>query len=340
MPEPSIIRQSVLNWLLEDDNPSVRYFTLREILEYPENDPQVLQSKLDIMQSGAVPKILSRQKPEGHWGKPEDFYMRSKYKGTVWSFIVLADLGADGRDERIGRAVEFLLRMSQDVLSGGFAYIPSPSGGGEHMGVIPCLSGNLLWAMLRFGYGDDPRVQRGIEFLATSLRCDDRESKPPNIWPYTVKEGCWGKHTCMMTVVKTLKALAEIPIDKRSSSVQQAIEIGKEFILRHHLFKRSRDLSKIAKPSWAEFGFPWFWGTDALEMLLILKQLDCRDERMQDAIDLLLSKQDDQGKWTLEHSYNYLMVVTIDHEGQPSKWVTLNALRVLKWEKQMNIARH
>jgi hypothetical protein len=340
MPDLSFFRPSVIEWLLEEDNPPVRYFTLRELLEYPEDDPQVLQSKSQILQNGAVPKILDRQKPEGHWGNPEDFYERSKYKGTVWSFILLADLGADGRDERIGRAKEFLLCLSQDSQSGGFAHVTDPSGGGMHLGVIPCLSGNLVWAMLRFGYGDDPRVQRGIDFLATYLRCDDKQSKPPEIWQYTNKYRCWGRHTCMMTVVKTLKALVEIPVEKRSPSVQQAIDNGTEFILCHHLFKRSRDLSKIAKQSWVEFGFPWFWGTDALEMLLILKKLDCRDERMQEAIDLLLSKQDDQGRWINEHSYYGRMLVTIEQEGQPSKWVTLNALRVLKWAKQMNIARH
>ncbi len=333
-----IVRQPVLNWLLEESNPSVRYFTLRELLEYPEDDPQVQQAKFSIMQNGPVPKILSYQKSEGHWGKPEDFYVRSKYKGTVWSFILLAELGADGCDERVARASEFLLKISQDVQSGGFAYRGTFSEGGEHMGVVPCLSGNLVWSMLRFGYREDPRVQKGIEWLATSLRCDDRNSGVPNIWPYTVKEGCWGKHTCMMTVVKTLKALAEIPAENRTPVVIKAIDDGKEFILSHHLFKRSHDLSKIAKPSWAELGFPWYWLTDALEMLLILKQLDCRDERMQDAIELLLSKQSDQGMWNLEHSFNGRMQVTIEHEGQPSKWVTLNALRVLKWQNMMSIS--
>jgi len=330
MTAPGFINQAVLDWLLEEDNPSVRHYTLKELLDYPEEDPQVRQANSDIMQHDPVPKILSRQHPDGYWGKPEDFYEHSKYKGTVWSFILLADLGADGQDERIIRAADFILRMSQDPQSGGFAHLSAPSGSGDHMRVIPCLSGNMIWAMLRFGYDDDPRVQQGIEFLATSLRCDDKQSKAPQVWPYTVKKECWGRHTCMMNVVKTLKALVEIPPEKRSPIVQQAIETSKEFILTHHLFKRSHNLSKIAKPSWMEFGFPWFWGTDALEMLLILKQLDCRDERMQDAIDLLLSKQNEQGKWMNEHPYYGRMLVTLEQNDLPSKWVTLNALKVLK----------
>ncbi|MBN1537466.1 MAG: hypothetical protein JW908_12085 [Anaerolineales bacterium] len=334
----SVADQPVLDWLLEENNPSARYFTLKELCDYPEDDPHVSQTKLTIMQQGAVPKLLSHQNSEGYWGKPEEFYDPSKYKGTVWSFILLAELGADGRDERIIRAKDFLLKISQDASSGGFAYRGSLTQGGDHHSIIPCLSGNMVWSMLRLGYIDDPGVQRGIDFLSTYLRCDDKQSRAPQIWPYTVKKECWGKHTCMMNVVKTLKALAEIPQEKRSPVVQQAIDNGKEFILIHHLFKRSHNLSKIAKPSWVEFGFPNFYATDALEMLLILKQLDCGDERLQDAIDLIRSKQDSQGKWNMDRSFNGRMLVTIEQKKAPSKWVTLNALRVLKWEKQMNIA--
>lgn len=334
---PELVDRLTLDWLLEEDNPSVRYFTLRDILELPEDDSRVVLAQKAVMHNGAVPKILSRQKPEGYWGKPEEFYERSKYKGTVWSFILLADLGANGQDERIGRTVDFLLNISQDAQSGGFSCLGSLANGGDREWVIPCLSGNLIWSMLRFGYGHDPRVQQGIEWLAATLRCDDRKTEPPKTWPY-LRHTCWGKHTCMMAVVKTVKALAEIPVDNRSASVQTAIDNGKEFILIHHLFKRSHNLEKIAKLSWVDFGFPWFWGTDALEMLLILKQLNCRDERMQDAIDLLLSKQDAQGKWINEHPYHGRMAVTIEQGGQPSKWVTLNALKVLTWVKLMNIA--
>jgi hypothetical protein len=72
------------------------------------------------------------------------------------------------------------------------------------------------------------------------------------------------------------------------------------------------------------------WNTDALEMAVILVKLGSRDARLQDAVDLILSKQDSQGRWVLEHSFNGRTLVSIEVEGQPSRWVTLNALRVLK----------
>jgi len=133
-----------------------------------------------------------------------------------------------------------------------------------------------------------------------------------------------------MGVAKALKALAEVPVERRTPAVQQAIEAGVEFLLLHHVYKRSHKLPQPAKAAWLEFGFPWMWNTDALELALILVRLGCRDHRMQDVVDLIVSKQDDQGRWILEHSFNGRTLVSIEQEGQPSRWVTLNALRVLK----------
>jgi hypothetical protein len=73
------------------------------------------------------------------------------------------------------------------------------------------------------------------------------------------------------------------------------------------------------------------WNTDALEILLILAKLGYWDTRMQDAMDLVLSKPDDEGKWSLETTYNGRFLVNIEQKGKPSKWVTLNALRALKY---------
>ncbi len=70
-------------WLLEPENPSVRYATLMGISGKRETDPDVRAVRLDIMQSGPVPKILAKQAAGGYWGVPGDFYIRSKYKGTV-----------------------------------------------------------------------------------------------------------------------------------------------------------------------------------------------------------------------------------------------------------------
>lgn len=326
----SFLKADPTEWLLERENPSVRYFTLTEILDKPETDSEVKEANDEIMGNGVTPKILAKQKGAGYWGILEDFYIRSKYRGTVWTLIVLAELGADRNDERIKKACEFILENSQDRQSGGFAYFSTEAGWGDHGKVPPCLTSNMVWSLIRFGYFEDPRVQRGINWIAAYQRFDDGIKEVPKGWPYDKREKCWGKHTCHMSVVKALKALAEIPMEKRSSNVKNTIKKGAEYILKHHIYKRSHDLSRVSKIEWLEFGFPLMGNTDVLEILGILTKLGYRDKRMQEAVDLVTSKQDDQGRWELGSTFNGRFQVNIERKGKPSKWITLNALRVLK----------
>lgn len=324
-------KQEVLDWLLERENPAVRLGALKDLCRLGENDPEVGEARREMMAGQQVTKILSKQQEGGYWGKPEDFYVRSKYKGTVWNVILLAEMGADGNDARIRKACEFLLEWSQDAQSGGFAFYDSKRDA-RRAQIGPCLTGNLVWSMLRFGMVDDARVWKGVEWIAAYQRADDG-TKPPKEWPYAKYEACWGAHTCMMGVVKGLKALAEVPVEKRTPQIDAKIAELVEFLLQHHLFKRSRDLEMIAKESWTRFGFPRFWMTDALEMLGILVKLGYRDARMQDAIDLVRSKQDENGRWKQkEDYYNGRMLMRFEKAGEASKWVTGEALRVLKAE--------
>jgi hypothetical protein len=319
-----------LPWLLEEDNPSVRFFTLSEILGFPSSHPEVIGSKSDIMMKGVVPAILRQQKEPGYWDNEEDFYVRAKYRGTTWQFIILAELGADGGDRRIKNACEFILGISQDRQSGAFSYRGNRRSGGFHSGVLPCLTGNMIWSLIRFGYGNDPRVKRAIAWTTTYLRYDDGAAGAPVGWPYEKREYCWGKHTCLMGVMKALRALAEIPEASRSAEVRKTIEAAAEFMLRHHLFKRSHDLGMAARPKWQKFGFPTLWDSDALEVLLVLAELGYKDPRMMAAVELVLEKQDDRGRWKLENTYNGRFRANIDQKGKPSKWVTMRALRALR----------
>jgi hypothetical protein len=101
-------------------------------------------------------------------------------------------------------------------------------------------------------------------------------------------------------------------------------------MLRHHIYKRSHDLSRVSKPSWLRFGFPLMYQTDALEILGILTKLGYKDERMQETVDLVISKQDVQGRLKLESTFNGRFQVNIERKGELSKWITLNALKALK----------
>ncbi len=326
------ISDDTINWLLEDDNPSVKYFTLIDLQGKPSTEKDVLTAKEQIMKTGVVPKILEKQEPDGYWDTQEKFY-RNKYKGTVWTLMILAELFADGNDKRIKNACEFILNHSQDIISGGFSYDRTKKGNGLPGGVIPCLTGNMVWSLIRLGYLDDPRVQKGIQWITKYQRFDDGVQDLPKDWLYKSHKACFSKHSCHMGVVKALKALAEIPKNKRNSNVKNTINQAEEYLLIHHIYKRSHDLSKKSKPGWLRLGFPLMYQTDILEILGILTRLGVNDERMQDALDIIVSKQDKQGQWTLENTFNGRFITNIEAKGKPSKWITLNALKVLKQYK-------
>jgi hypothetical protein len=318
-----------INWLLQPEDPTTRYFSLRDLLDRPETASDMKQAKQAIMGTGPVPKILAKQKKGGYWGIKEDFYIRAKYKGTVWNMILLAELGADGRDPRVRETCEFVLRWSQDRKSGGFAYRGS-SNGGNHSGVIPCLTGNMAWCLVRFGHLKDPRVQKALDWIVSYMRFDDGSGRPPRAWPYDHWEDCWDRHTCHMGIVKALKALAAIPPAERTEQQKDVLKKGCEYLLRHHIHKRSHDLGRVSKPGWLKLGYPRMWDTDIIEILDILTSLGYRDPRMREAVDVVYSKQDESGRWALEHTWNDRFLVSIEKKGKPSKGLTLRALRVLR----------
>jgi hypothetical protein len=289
----------------------------------------VTAAKKSIMNDGPVPHILEKQKEGGYWGKPRDFYVRSKYKGTVWTLILLAGLGADGTDGRIRKACEFIFDNTQDP-KGGFFYKTDEDGCGHHNYIIPCLTGNMVWSLIRLGYLDDARVQRGIDFITKYQRFDDGIKEPPPGWPYDGFEKCYGRHTCHMGAVKALKALAEIPEDQRPGAVKNTIANGAEYLLKHHIYKRSHNLGRISKPEWLRLGYPLMYNTNILEILEILAGLGYREKRMQEAVDVLLSKQDEHGRWEQEDPFHGRYIVGMERNDRPGKWVTFHALKTIK----------
>jgi hypothetical protein len=326
----SVLKADPIDWLLEKSNPSVRYFTLIELLDRTQDDSEVKDARDDIMSIGTVPKILAVQKEGGYWEKPRMFYT-FKYKGTVWQLIILAELEADGKDERARKACEFIIENSQDHESGSFSVWPNVrAGGGRYSGVLPCLTGNIVWSLIRLGYLDDPRVKRGIDWIAAFQRYDDGEMQPLKGLPYDRLTSCFGKHSCHMGVVKSLKALAEIPPEKRSNEVMASIEHGAEYLLKHRIYKRSHDLTRVSKPGWLRLGFPLMYQTDILEILGILTKLGYKDERLKEAFDIVISKQDQEGRWKLESTFNGKFQTNIEQGGKQSKWITLKALVVIK----------
>jgi hypothetical protein len=331
----SLLTSNPIEWLLEKENPSVRYFALKQLLDRTEDDSEVQDAKDSMMHTGLIPDILQRQQDPEYVKNHSRFYT-AKYKGLVWSLIVLAELGSEAAAP-IKNQCEYLLDASQ-ARDGGFSMNNAvKSGGGRIREVIPCLTGNMVWCLIRFGYLDDPRLQNGINWLTRYMRFNDGIEVDPQEPPYDLHEICWGAHTCHMAVVKAMKGFSAIPQESRSPAVNDTVHKAVEFMLNHHVYKKSHNLNRVSKPGWKKFGFPLMYQTDVLEVLDILSDLRVKDYRLHDALDLVVSKQDSQGRWHLENTYNSdRLLIPMGRKDEPSKWLTLRAMRVLKYQYGTN----
>lgn len=326
----TLLKADPTDWLLEEENPSVRYFTLKDILDRPEDDTEVQTVRRDIMKNGMVPNILEMERDPVYLQAYPRFYTY-KYKGLVWQLIVLAELGAKANPQ-IKEQCEYILCNSQEIQDGGFSEGTSvKAGGGKISGVYPCLTGNMVWSLLRFGYQDDIRLQKGINWITRFMRFNDGILNDPQVPPYDRVEMCWGKHTCHMGVVKALKALSAIPKELKTVEINDTIQKAAEFLLIHHIHKRSHNLNRVSKPGWLKLGFPLMYQTDILEILDVLTGLGIKDSRMDEAISIVFAKQDDMGRWKTENTYNSdRLLIPMGQAGEQSKWITLRAVRVLK----------
>ena len=320
----------VLNWLLEKENPAVRYATLTTFLDAPINDKHVVAAQKMMMEGGPIRALLDVQSPEGWWTDPYRYYL-DKYRGTVWSLLILAHLGADSSDTRIRNACEFLFTHAMDEVSVGFS-VESSRRDGKALKrlIIPCLTGNMVYTLIKLGFGDDHRTHKAINWICRYQRTDDGAGQAPSGDVYARNQECWGNHTCHMGVAKALKGLAAIPEEKRSPTVQHKIEELVHYFLIHHIYKKSHDLKVVSKPNWTKFGYPLMYQSDALELLDIMASLPGHAPQLEDAITLVENKRTGDGIWLLENSYSDRFLIPLERKKEPSKWVTLRALRVLK----------
>jgi hypothetical protein len=316
-----------VSWLQERDpvNPAIRYFALRDLLDQPADDPEVQAARAAIMSEGPVPVILGAQHPDGYWQRPDGGY--GKYHGTVWQIMLLGELGADPTDARVRCGCAYVLDHTV-ASNGGFAFnqTPVPSG------VVHCLNGNLLSALIRLGWLDDPRVQQALDWQTRAITGDE----PIRYYPSGTSGPDFacainGRQPCGWGATKALKALSVVPPERRTQAVTRAIERGVDFLLRYDLARADYPATRKVSSAWFKLGFPLSYWSDVLETLMVLVSLGYgQDPRLADAYNWLLSKQDAQGRWQLEHALNGKMWIDLEEQGKPSKWITLRALRVLK----------
>jgi len=324
MPWRAKLNADPLPWLLEPDNPCVRYFALRELLDRPDTDAEACAARAAIMDSDPVRAILAARHPDGYWVRPGPGYSPS-YKSGVWQVIFLADLGADGANDRIRQSCEYVLTHAQ-ARSGGLSMTSIPSK------VIHCLNGGLAYAFLTLGLPwQDDRIQQALDWQTRAVLGEDATyyasgTTGPGF-------GCVANWAlpCAWGAIKALKAFGILPPEARTPRLQRAVDAGVEFMLSRDLARADYPHQERISSNWFKFGYPLSYTSDILEALEVLARLGhARDSRLANAIEFALSKQDEQGRWKLEHTLNGKMWVDIEQRGKPSKWVTLRALRVLK----------
>ncbi len=327
--------KNVIGWLLEDDNPSVKYWTLRNLLDYAEDDRRVVSAREKIMTTGPLPMILARLNAAGHYADPNAvreygaeraaYGYLPKYQATTWQLILFAELGADARDTRVQRTCEYVLEHAWQP-NGLFSMV-----GAQYL--TPCFQGNMLYALMKLGYGDDPRVRDALNVLVTYVRFDDGGFRTPDAWPYRGrKDRCSGGHSCYAGCLKALRAITAIPRERWDARVRDVVARGAEFFLAHRVYRASHSPERLLHKNIDEIAFPTFVYGDFLEILTTLLQLGIHDARMQDGVDWLRAKQLPNGHWRLERAVPR-MHVRLGRRHHESKWATYRAQYALKlWE--------
>ena len=321
-----------IDWLLKPDDPGVRYLALRDLIEA---DAKELATAAKLAHSeGQIAQILAKMKKEGYWEKPGAGYS-PKYTGTVWSLILLAQLGASLKtDNRIATACSYVLEHA--LTEGGQFSVNGPPSG-----TIDCLQGNLCTALLDLGC-QDTRLDKAFEWMARSVTGQGvapMKDKEASVRYYAGKCGpnfaCGAnnKLPCAWGATKVMLAFSKLPEEKKTPLIRKAIQTGVDFLFSTDPAEANYPSGYSNKPSgnWWKFGFPVFYVTDILQIVEALVGLGYgNDPRLAKAIKTINVKQDDQGRWPLEYDYTGKTWVNFGAKQQPNKWVTLRALRVLK----------
>ncbi len=315
---------ATLGWLLEPADPAVRCRALVELSGSGPASDEVREAREQAMAEGPIAEILAQQGRHGGWEPDGDYYSR----GTLAVVPVLAQLGADPQDGRVGRGCDVALSLIPD--DGLFS--------------TGCGQPHVLWGLARLGCADDPRFQRAAEALAGRFRVEDGTRAGRLRWQRGI---CYGKHACFMGVVAALRLFTELSGRATYLWAEALLAESVEFVLRHHLFLSSRNQEPI-RHDWTSFAFPKLaCDTDVLDLLDAVCGAGVSDDpRLIPAVRLVLGKRTPDGRWRLDHSYSpsdggrpmraktvgncrFAIRADVGRAGEPSKWVTLAAARAL-----------
>ncbi|HLM70916.1 MAG TPA: prenyltransferase/squalene oxidase repeat-containing protein [Thermoplasmata archaeon] len=314
---------ATIDWLLEAEQPSVRYRTLTELLGRTATDTDVRAAKREILERGWAAEILDRRHPGAGWNDSDSQY-RPKYLSTNWMMLVLADLGLTRAEPKVRDACEFWMK--------GFAAKGGGLGGNSVGTPHYCVAANMARALIRFGYSNDVRVRRTVDWLV-------EQASPKGGW------SCWGTGRNLDSW-EALSVFAAYPRSKWTSEIERVVSQGAEFFLERELYRQGAHYDP-----WFRFHYPAHYYYDLLVGLDFMTALGYGgDPRMEFALNFLRSRQRRDGTWNLDAVHPDLegaparwyaahpsvrpVPFALEKVGRPSKMITLTALRVLSAVEQ------
>jgi hypothetical protein len=308
---------TVIDWLLDSD-PSVRWQVMRDLTGASAED--VAAERARVATDGVGTRLLGLQSDDGRWGGAA---WNRGWNSTMHVLMLLRDLGLDPASDQACRAVGLVRERVTWKGCGPQECDGNAFFEGE---IEPCINGQV--AMVGAYFGQD--VRGIIDRLLG-------ERLPDGGWNCEAPNG--STRSSFNTTICVLEALLEYErAGNGTPAVTEARLRGQEYLLERQLFRRRSTGEAIERDrkgngSWIRFAFPTWWHYDVLRGLEYLRSAGVvPDERMTEAIKLVASKCDDDGRWLLETRYPGVMPIEIDEsESRPSRWNTLRALRVLRW---------
>jgi hypothetical protein len=309
-------KRSVIRWLLDSD-PSVRWQVMQDLIGAPADE--VAAERARVATEGAAARLLALQAPDGRWGGTA---WNRGWNSTMHVLMLLREMGLDPASDQARRAVGLVRDRVTWQGCGPQEADDNPFFAGE---VEPCINGQVgaVGAYFR-------QDVRGIvdRLLAEQL--------PDGGWNCEAANG--STRSSFNTTICVLEALFEHERAVGASpKVTGARLRGQDYLLERRMFRRLSTGEVIndrkGNHNWTRFAFPTWWHYDVLRGLEYLRCAGAMpDERVGEAIDLVASKRDGDGRWPLETRHAGEMPVETDEgEGRPSRWNTLRALRVLNW---------
>ncbi len=313
------VSDSALDWLLEDDDPSVRYRTLTELLGRGATEREPAAARMAIPDSPAVAAALEPLAADGSWQYAHRDQPNRYLKFVTASLSYIAELGLDRDDPRASSAVEHLFSLQQED--------------GDFFRHYSCYNGLILRTLNRLGFRDDRRTARLRELLLNSIRhdggfhCDmrpkrGRDASPPH-------------KSCIKGSLKALLAFAEDP-ELRGT---EECEMVAGYFLRRHVCFRTDDLSTPVVPQLLQLSFPIIYRPGLVEALYAMSALGYgRRPEMDRAWASLAGRQRPDGRFALEASVNWPHLRTTPR-GHANKWITLYACLALKHRERRTAAK-